>query len=373
MGYPGEEKVNAETDARTNVPHPPSGPVVESYDDLMALRRHWDRLSRVPTVKLSRDEGRDVSFGGIDIRQLLCGDDSAGSFCFHNMIVPPGGTIPAHRVRDGISCWWILQGAARIGIGASDVLVEEGAFLFAPAGMTQSVANQTAAPLELIVAHSPAGLDRAFAAAHAEAQPDRGLRDFAALLDKHGLTFTDGATLPQDDRVNMPYARLDMPCENEADYRRLRGHWSTLAPMGKVVHTLDEARKINISEDGVFLLAAPEETGGTVSAFMNVVSDGWRTGEHHQPEEDEMFIVFDGPLLMRVGNASAASAQRGAFAYAPRFATHSFGGPEAGKRIAIFSLNAPAGHDRGFELAERLGKGPELFARISTYGFHFHV
>ena len=85
-----------------------------------------------------------------------------------------------------------------------------------------------------------------------------------------------------------------------------------------------------------------------------------------------MFIVFDGPVTITIGNQSAAAAERGAFGFAPRFATHAFGGIEDGKATSVFSMNSPAGHDRGFEYSSDKEINEELLGKLADYGFQFH-
>jgi quercetin dioxygenase-like cupin family protein len=120
------------------------------------------------------------------------------------------------------------------------------------------------------------------------------------------------------------------------------------------------------------MLLSPEEAASAASVFFSGGSGPFHAPRHHQPSEEEFFVVLEGPLKLTVGDKTVDPAPAGAFGFAPRFATHTFGNTLADQDVWMFTMNAPGGHDRGFELAQRAMGSPRFGELIAAHGFQFH-
>lgn len=370
MKYPDED-LNRVTDARTNQRVPPLDFDVRSASDLAELRARWVDMDDIPKALLSRDQGVDNSFPGFDVRTLLQGEESSGRFCFHSIILSPGAEIPAHGHAIGDTYWFVVSGEVELTIGALTDTISKRGFGFAPEQTTQAVANRSNEPAEVIVGHSPAGADHAFVAAHRLAQTGESRPEaYWEIFSKYGFNFTNGAPLANDARTNSQAPRIDRQVDTLEDYLALRDQWRQLPPTPRLVAATGDCRNIPVTDQETRVLLSPEESRASASVFFCGIEKGFGAPEHHQPTEEELFIVLDGPVSMHVGNKKM-QAPSGAFGFAPRFGTHAFVN-ELDKRALFFTINAPGGHDRGFELTLReLGK--EGFGKkIEAHGFQFH-
>lgn len=370
MSYPDED-LNRATDARTNQHVVAVDIAVQTVDDLAKLRARWAEMDDIPKAIESRDSGEDNSFLGFDVRTLLRGEESSGRFCFHSIILPPGAEIPAHGHATGDTYWFVLGGEVELTIGSVTETISGRGFGFAPEQTTQALANRSNAPAEVYVGHSPAGADHAFAAAHRLAQTGETRPDaYWRIFSQHGFDFTQGAPLANDGRTNREAPRIDGPVNSLEDYLALRDHWRQLTPTPRLVTATVDCRNIPVADQETRVMLSPEESRASASVFFCGIDKGMGAPEHHQPTEEELFIVLDGPVQMNIGN-SAFEAQRGAFGFAPRFGSHAFVNPIE-DRAYLFTINAPGGHDRGFELSLRQLDGEQFGSLITAHGFQFH-
>jgi quercetin dioxygenase-like cupin family protein len=182
-------------------------------------------------------------------------------------------------------------------------------------------------------------------------------------LGRYGFTFTRGVPQPNDVRVNASVPRVDAQIERFEDYRSLRARWAGLTPTPKIVPTPSSCYNIPIPDQETRVLLSPEESRAQASVFYGGLKKGYGAPAHHQPTEEELFIVHQGPLQLTIGTATEQAAQHGAFGFAPRFASHAFVS-NTERLVTLATINSPGGHDRGFELAvlnlgpERLGARP---------------
>src|SRR5437899_12227233 len=65
---------------------------------LAALRSRWADMPMIPKVVHDRNQGIDNSWPGFDLRTLLVGEESAGRFTVHDVIVAPAARLPPHHV-----------------------------------------------------------------------------------------------------------------------------------------------------------------------------------------------------------------------------------------------------------------------------------
>jgi quercetin dioxygenase-like cupin family protein len=139
----------------------------------------------------------------------------------------------------------------------------------------------------------------------------------------------------------------------------------------KVVTNPRACRNIPVTDQETRVMLSPEEARAGASAFFGGLQKGFGAPPHHQPSEEEFFIVLKGPLFLNVGDKVAETAQRGAFGFAPRFGTHAFQS-RTDDEVFLFTMNSPGGHDRGFEMTLRELGTPQFGERIAHYGFQFH-
>jgi mannose-6-phosphate isomerase-like protein (cupin superfamily) len=372
MGFP-DQALSQATDARTNAPTPLVHEAsTHSAGSMARLRAVWSQMPSIPKFLPSREHGVDNSWGGLDIRTLLHGEESCGRYSFHSIVLPPGTGLPVHTYAFGDTYWFVLEGTVEVRVGSSTQMLGPSAFAFAPEQTTQAIANRSSGRAHVYVAYSPAGADRAFAAAHTLwlESPDAPVEAFSAELKRYGFEFVDSRAQPNDSRVNAPAARLDDLVRSLDDYVALRRRWAALPPTPKIVRSPQSCVNIPVPSQETRLLLSPEESRGAASVFYLGVEPGFGAPPHHQPLEEEFFVLLRGPLQMTIGTETVEAAT-GAFGFAPRFGTHAFKNIWS-ERAELISMNSPGGHDRGFEVGAR-EMGSERFAPlIAAHGFQFH-
>jgi|SRR3974390_1617315 len=372
-----ERDSNFATDRRVNAAVVPLDIEVSGPSSLAQLRERWAKMDSIPKLLASRNQGVDVSFGQFDVRRLLSGEESSGRYAFHSIILPPGAEIPAHSVDDAAAFWFVLSSEVEITIGSSVAKMGAKAFAFAPEQTSQAIVNRSASPAEVIVGHSPAGAERAFASAHrlAQTKPDSDAAAYWSIFTKHAFNFTGGKPLPNDTRTNATVARIDSPIESLSDFEALRARWSELSPTPKIVPFPHECQSLFNVDLGLesWVVLTPEESGAKATIFSSGLMKGLGAPPHHQPTEDEVFILVDGQLNLSIGNMTEPAAQHGAFAFAPRCCTHGFRN-EMDKDMLWFTMNAPGGHDRGLKLTMSLQDMPQEKRSPVMYahGLAFH-
>ena len=108
-----------------------------------------------------------------------------------------------------------------------------------------------------------------------------------------------------------------------------------------------------------------EETGGTVTAFGNIVAPGDGPPLHVHAAEDESWYVLLGRLRFRLGDA-IDHAPEGSFVFVPRGSAHCFQNVgDAPARILV--TFTPSGTERFFDRFAELPDGPVdpgVFARL---------
>ena len=363
---------NLAQDALTGVAVAPVGLVAHDASDLQCLRQIWARLPQVAKVVASRGDGVDRSWPGFDVRTLLAGEDSSGRFCCHSMIIAPNARFPEHSLADAQTVMVLVSGELEINVGQVRRTLTSGAFGYVPGGVLQGMANQSAIAAEVLIMHTPAGVERAFAALH-QARDSGSAVDAEALkaiLTPFGFDFSERER-PQDTAVNRQVPRLLRDIRNSQDFAALRKDWTGLTAVPKISAGESEARFVPVEGQDTWVLLEPEESAGHLTGFAHNVAPNFTAAPHHQPAEEEFFFVVDGEIQLTVGNLDIASAPAGAFAFAPRFATHGFSNLRE-KTARLYTINSPGGHDRGFEYAAEHPRATDLQERVAAMGFHFH-
>lgn len=160
-----------------------------------------------------------------------------------------------------------------------------------------------------------------------------------------------------DDKVKQNNARVNAPVERPeeivtsvSDYYALREKWTKQAATPKLMCSAD-APSIMDGEQNIKLLLSGEESSGRFMVSLITLEPDTGAPPHHQPNEDEIFLVVSGEIEITIGNETQTVGP-GDFAYAPPNTTHAFRAA-GGKRAVMFSINSPGGHERGFEYLTR--------------------
>jgi quercetin dioxygenase-like cupin family protein len=111
--------------------------------------------------------------------------------------------------------------------------------------------------------------------------------------------------------------------------------------------------------------ARGEQTGGSLTAFENVIAPGDGPPLHTHAGEDEAWYVLAGTLRFRLGETEAV-APTGSFVFVPRGTPHCF--TNAGEDPArILVLFTPSGMERFFDSFAALPAfDPAAFAEIGA-------
>ena len=108
-----------------------------------------------------------------------------------------------------------------------------------------------------------------------------------------------------------------------------------------------------------------EQTGGSLTAFENVVAPGDGPPLHTHASEDEAWYVIAGELRFQLGDERAA-APAGSFVFVPRGTPHCFvnAGAEPARILVLFT---PSGMERFFDRFAALAAfDPSAFAAIGA-------
>jgi len=176
-----------------------------------------------------------------------------------------------------------------------------------------------------------------------------------------------------DARVNQKVDRPEEEVSSVSDYYALRAKWSKQAPIPKLMRSAD-APVLMDGEQNIKLLLSGEESAGRFMVSLITLMPGFGPPRHHQPNEDELFLVVDGEVEITIGNETQ-KVGKGDFAYAPPNTTHAFSAV-GDKPAILFSINSPGGHERGFEFfSKAVSSGQAIekaMAGLANYDFVIH-
>lgn len=369
---------NVRVDAMIGTQRPPLEATIERFEDLQELRTRWAAVEAIPVLAESREDGIDHTWGPLDIRTLLRGEQSGGRFSAHNVVLAPGTALSPHYHLDAHAYLLVIEGEVDLQIGATVERVGPNSLGYAPPMTRIGFANRSAAPAMLALAYTPAGVDRAFEAAHQQwsATGSTTEADYQAILATYGFRF-DGEPLANDDRTNQTEPPLEFEFTGGDDLDKLRQAMFARPAVPKLVPTAREEYAGPSEERQIRKqLLKGDDSGGTAMMNMVSMSPGPGAPPHHQPTEDEFFFITNGPAQMTCG-AATKPVGTGAVAFCPRNCTHSFGNPDPEERCQFVTLNSPAGHERALlAVGKAAGEGatPEQLHQLSIDGgFLFHV
>lgn len=338
---------NRRVDARLGEPRPNIETVIESPKDIEALREVWAKTEAAPVLLMNRDEGTDCSWCDLDIRTLLRGEHSAGRFSAHSLILPPGTGLPPHYLKDVHSYLVVTGGEVMLRIGNCEEQVGEYAMGYAPPNTRMAFRNGSNMPATIIIYQSPAGTERAFAAAHRhwKASGDQDQMAYFDVLAQHGFCFDD-AVLSRDALTNTEPEPLDFTVGKDGDIEALRARFERREPVPRLVVTpLTDMSTKATGQNVRKQVMSGDYSGGHAMLTLLGFTAGFGAAPHHQPTEEELFFILKGPLEM-VCATESATLTPGGFAFCPRNCTHGFRNRQTEDDTYFMTLNSPAGHER---------------------------
>lgn len=372
-------RLNEETNARTNqvvaqLPLPFTG-----EEGIAALRKQWAKMPMVPRVVAERMEGRDSSWPGFDVRTLVVAEESAGRFAIYDVIVAPGAQLPAFHLPTADTYLCMTAGELELTVGDVTGTAHKDTFAYVPGDTTQALRNTSDKPARLFLWHSPAGPERAFAAAHAlwRERGDVAASAFRDVLADFGFRFHErGERQPGDDLTNTATDRLEARIETLGDFMALREGWRRRRPIPKLDHDWSAAMDVYVPGQDTKVLLSGDEGGGQSVVFQYSLEPGYRAPSHYQPTEEEIFMVLEGTLDLTAGNITT-DLQVGGIGFVPRYGTHAFSNPMKAGRTRTMTINSPAGHERAFvaavsEMTAPDGPSAKLPEILVAHGWHFH-
>lgn len=367
---------NRRVDESIGEPRPPLEADVEQLADLSELRQRWSLLPGVPVVAADRTGGIDRSWAGLDIRTLLRGEQSAGRFAVHSMVLAPGAELKPHYHQDAHTIFLVVEGEVELGIGAVVETVGPRSLGYTPPRTRQQIRNNSNSDVALMVVHSPAGAERAFAAAHDKwiATGDEDVAAYSEIMARHGISFDD-QPLPNDQKTNQAVPPIEFDIEGAGDLARLRAQFVRRPALPRLVR--HDPGALNAEEIGTSRrseLLTGDDNGGFAMVNLLQFSPGRSALPHHQPTEEEFFFIMSGSLQLTCATETTVMGP-GGFAFCPRNCTHGFVN-ESEDETWFATLNSPAGHERAMAAVRRRmargGKKDELYELSVAGGFIFH-
>lgn len=145
----------------------------------------------LPVFVATPGSGKRFQALGDEVKVLISGEQTGGTFSLVEVVTPPGGGPPPHWHTREDECFHILEG--RIELWQDGVWSEApaGSTIFLPRGSRHTYRNPGDTPLRMIVHASPAGFE-VFFERFSEACNAPGGPDFArlaAVAADHGIHF----------------------------------------------------------------------------------------------------------------------------------------------------------------------------------------
>lgn len=349
---PANQRVDALTRTRRSLLQATS----EDYQGLVELRRRWELVEAKPVFMVGRDEGVNASWAGLDIRTLLRGEESAGRFSVHDIVVAPGAGLPPHYHKDAYTYILVCDGNMHLQVGGIVEQVAENHFAFVPPCTRFGFRNLSDLPASLIVIYSPAGAERAFDDAHAHwvATRDEQESCYLQILERYGFQF-DTQVLENDGKTNVSVASVEFEFKKLGDLERLREAFAGRPAVPRIVKTsFDEIEAVtNTGKTFRKAVVTGDESGGQAMVHLLASESVLFAPPHHQSSEEEFFFVRRGEIAVVCGSESGVVG-RGAFVFAPRNGTHGFKVSGTTGCAQFFTLNSPAGHERALAVLRAL-------------------
>ena len=104
-----------------------------------------------------------ISLGQLEIRFLLDGDDTGGSFCLFEFLVPPGARVPAPHYHEQVEeVAYGLEGVLSFTVGDKSHQLGPGDRCFVPKGVVHHFINNGTEPSRTLAMLTPALIGPAY-------------------------------------------------------------------------------------------------------------------------------------------------------------------------------------------------------------------
>lgn len=350
------DPANARVDALLGSPRPELEASIGGRRDLDQLRQRWAQAEATPVLLADRSQGRDDSWGGLDIRTLLRGEQSAGRFAVHSIVVPPGAGLPLHFQEDAHAYLLMNAGTLSVEVGKVQDHLEPNDFAFVPARTRFAFRNLSGSPCAFTVVYSPAGAERAFKAAHAHwaATRDERQSSYRETLEPYGFNFAS-QPLENDEKTNAPISAVTGEVKRPGDLEKLRNAFASRLPLPRIVKTSPDEIEAKLNAGEVFRKAVltGDDSGGEGMFHVLAAGPGFFAPPHHQPTEEEFFFIRRGQIEVVCATATQVVGE-GAFSFNPRNCTHGFRTFDVSHPTHLATLNSPAGHERALAAVREL-------------------
>jgi quercetin dioxygenase-like cupin family protein len=107
-----------------------------------------------------RGAGKTYSAVGDKYVMLATGEETGGSYCLAEAVVPPGGGPPPHIHSREEESFYVLEGEMTFWVEGRETAAGPGTFVQIPRGTAHAFENQSASPARMLIQCVPAGFDR---------------------------------------------------------------------------------------------------------------------------------------------------------------------------------------------------------------------
>jgi quercetin dioxygenase-like cupin family protein len=111
---------------------------------------------------ISRDDGEQVSLGGLDIIFKLTSDQTGGALAICEITVEPGRLIPAHLHDTEDEFSYVIDGRIGVLIGGDEFTADAGCWVSKPRGIPHTFWNPGPSHARMIEIITPAGFENFF-------------------------------------------------------------------------------------------------------------------------------------------------------------------------------------------------------------------
>lgn len=108
------------------------------------------------------DGGEWLHVLGDDVRVLVSGAETGGTFAVVETNTPPGAGPPLHMHTREDETFVVLEGKVEFTVGDTSFVLEPGHFAYGPKGVPHRFQNVGDTPAKMIVTLTPAGFEEAF-------------------------------------------------------------------------------------------------------------------------------------------------------------------------------------------------------------------
>jgi quercetin dioxygenase-like cupin family protein len=126
-------------------------------------------------VFTGRGEGQSYWVWGDLYTLKVTGEASGGSYAALECEVGPGSSTPLHIHHAEDKALYVIEGEMRVRTGESEAVLGPGGFVFIPRGTVHALKNESGVKARCLIALTPAGFERYFAAIGVEVSYEQAL------------------------------------------------------------------------------------------------------------------------------------------------------------------------------------------------------